>query len=269
MSEFRDEAAPRIQRSDPYLPLARKALEDLFDARPNDVFFSRQLEVRFEGRFYHWITNRALRDLARSGFLKVERRELASQGIIHVYWHHRARYVSRAVARLVKLVSEYASYATAEGLGRQGEWMVMEAFARHQFVQRGRETNQYAGRRWTDSDHDLDFIYERDGVAYGVEVKNTLGYTERKELQIKVGICQRLGVRPLMVCRMLPWDWVHKDITSAGGFALLLKWQLYDWARADLARRVREELGLPVDTPGRLHDGTMQRFVDWHEHQRV
>ena len=46
----------------------------------------------------------------------------------------------------------------------------------------GRNTRTYEGRTWTDTAHDLDFIFERDGAAYGVEVKNTLGYMEHKEL---------------------------------------------------------------------------------------
>lgn len=230
------------------------------------MFFSRQLEVRLEGEFYHWITNRALRDLAGSDVLNHERRALTVPGgVVDLYWHRRGRYVRRAADRVVKLVSEYASYGTTEALGRQGEWMVMEAFARNRFVQLGRETNEYSGRKWTATDHDLDFIYERDGCVYGVEVKNTLGYMDLDELTTKVEMCQYLGILPVMVCRMLPWSWVHDHVTSADGFALLLKWQLYDWARADLAKRVREELGLPVDTPGRLFDGTMQRFLDWHD----
>lgn len=43
-------------------------------------------------------------------------------------------------------------------LGRHGEWMVMEGFVRNQFRQLGRETNQYVGRKWTETGHDIDFI---------------------------------------------------------------------------------------------------------------
>ncbi len=79
-----------------------------------------------------------------------------------------------------------------------------------------------------------------------------------------MALCEHLGLRPVMVCRMLPWAWVHTDVNSVGGFGLLLKYQLYHWTHADLARRVREQLGLPVDSPERLYDGTMQRFLRWH-----
>jgi hypothetical protein len=45
----------------------------------------------------------------------------------------------------------------------------------------------------------------------------------------------------------------------------ILKYQLYPWAHRDLARRVRAELGLPVDAPRALEEGTMMRFLRWHE----
>jgi hypothetical protein len=51
---------------------------------------------------------------------------------------------------------------------------------------------------------------------------------------------------------------------SAGGFVLVLKYQLYPWTHRELARTVREDLGLPVDAPRALAEGTMERFVRWH-----
>lgn len=108
------------------------------------------------------------------------------------------------------------------------------------------------------------FIFERDGLAYGVEVKNTLGYMDHGELLVKIALCRHLGIRPVFAARMLPKSWV-KAVVDAGGFALIMKYQLYPWAHRDLARRVRADLGLPVDSPRALQDGTMQRFVTWHE----
>ena len=41
-----------------------------------------------------------------------------------------------------------------------------------------RHANEFEGRSWVTTGHNLDFIFRRDGVAYGVEVKNTLGYMD-------------------------------------------------------------------------------------------
>lgn len=42
---------------------------------------------------------------------------------------------------------------------------------------------------------------------------------------------------------------------------MILKYQLYPWTHAELARRVARELTLPVDAPKSLAEGTMNRGV--------
>ncbi len=76
-----------------------------------------------------------------------------------------------------------------------------------------------------------------------------------------------LLLRPLFVVRMMPQTWVFEVIAS-GGYGMILKYQLYPPTHRDLARRVAEELQLPVDAPRALADGTMQRFLRWHGRQR-
>lgn len=73
-----------------------------------------------------------------------------------------------------------------------------------------------------------------------------------------------LGLRPLFAARMLPKAWI-KEIVDAGGFALILKYQLYPVTHRELARRVSKEFGLPVDSPKALQEGTMDRFERWHK----
>lgn len=158
---------------------ARLALQAFIEVHPESVFFSRQLEVQNEDVWYHWITNRALRELAARGFLRTETRQLKSGGSIHL-------------------------------------------------------------------------------------MKNTLRYIEYEEFRTKIELCRTLGITPVFAVRMLPKSWIH-ELNNAGGFALILKYQLYPWAHRDLARRVRAELGLPVDAPRALEEGTMMRFLRWHE----
>jgi len=53
---------------DKYQERARKDLSNFFNQRinKNKVFYSRQLEIIFEKKYYDWITNRALTDLLES-----------------------------------------------------------------------------------------------------------------------------------------------------------------------------------------------------------
>jgi hypothetical protein len=54
------------------------------------------------------------------------------------------------------------------------------------------------------------------------------------------------------------------ELITAGGFGLIMKYQLYPWSHKVLARRVATELGLPVDAARALNDSTMNRFMAWH-----
>jgi hypothetical protein len=249
---------------DSYEQDVREKLIELFERNRKKVFFSRQLEVRLEDDYFHWITNRAIRALIADGLVKEETRPLRSAGEIHLLWHPSFRYYKREAAKLVKLVEEYSHPNIAGAIGLHGESMVLEGFARHEFVMKGRNTQSYGCKDWTKSGHNLDFIFVRDDIAYGVEVKNTLGYMEQEELRTKIEMCRWLDIRPVFVARMLPRTWINEVIQS-GGFALILKYQLYPWTHKDIATRVSKSLGLPVDAPKALAEGTMRRFLRWHE----
>lgn len=262
--DFGWEDEEQLAESDPVETSARETLRQFFDQNPQQVFFSRQLEVQNEGQYFHWITNRAIRDLEAAGTILSETRPLASGGTIKLLWHRRFRYHRREAARLVQLVNEYSAPNIGAALGLQAEALVLEGFASIEFVMKGRDKNDYRDKVWTDTDHNVDFIFERDDQAYGIEVKNTLGYMDRIEFEIKIRLCRELGIRPVFAVRMLPKTWI-KDLVDVGGFALILKYQLYPWAHRELAKTVRSELGLPVDAPRRLNEGTMKRFLSWHE----
>src|SRR4051812_46806190 len=136
---------------------ARGAMHEFFERNQEAVFFLRQLEVRNEQRFYHWITNRAIRGLVESGELSSELGHLSSGGEIRLVWHRRYRYYKRAATELIRLVDEYAHPNIGAALGLHGEFMTLEGFARHRFVLLGRETNTLDGLSWTSSAHNLDF----------------------------------------------------------------------------------------------------------------
>ena len=58
----------------------------------------------------------------------------------------------------------------------------------------------------------------------------------------------------------MPRAWIH-ELQLAGGFALIMKYQLYPWTHKNLARKVAKELGIPVDSPRSLKETTMKRFL--------
>lgn len=251
---------------DPIEQIAKEELRAYIEENKEQVFFSRQLEVLYEDKYFHWITNRAIRHLEGEGFVNSEVRQMITGGTIKLYWHKNFRYYKRSATKLTSLVEEYSNPNVSLALGLHGEIMVLTLFADAQFVQLGRETRSFRGKIWNVTEHDVDFIFERDEIAYGVEVKNTLGYMDKKEFDVKVKLCLHLGIRPLFAVRMMPKSWMY-ELSNVGGFGLIFKYQLYHWTHKELAKRVASEIGLPVDAPKRLSSSTMSRFLRWHNQQ--
>ena len=243
---------------------AQAAIGNFFEQNREKVYFSRQVEVLHEDVFFHWVSNRAIRDLVEEGKILGETRKLSTGAEIHFLWHRRYRFYKRSAKRLIELVEKYADPNIGTALGLHGEMMVLAGFAKSQFVMRGCNTREFNGTVWTETGHDLDFIFERDSVSYGVEVKNMLGYMEYGEFTVKIRLCQHLGLRPVFVARMLPKTWI-KGLIDKGGYAMVLKYQLYPWTHREIATQVARELGLPVDAPRALADRTMEKFNRWHE----
>jgi hypothetical protein len=263
VSDFDEIYDNSLRASDETQVEARTHLRQFFDANREMVFFSRQLEVQNENDYFHWITNRAIHDIEAEGSINSEWRKLRTGTSLKLVWHRSYRFYKRRANQLVTLVEEYSDPNIGGSLGLHGETMVLEGFARSQFLMVSRDTNEYRDKKWEDSKHNLDFIFERDGRAYGVEVKNTLGYMDREEFLLKIKLCERLEIFPVFVCRMLPRSWIF-ELMQLRGFALILKYQLYPWTHRDLAKRVNQALNLPVDAPRFLYEGTMNRFLKWH-----
>jgi hypothetical protein len=109
----------------------------------------------------------------------------------------------------------------------------------------------------------LDRLIERDGIRYGVEIKNQLGYIDQTEFGTKLQMCEYFGVRPMFIARMMPRSYIEK-VRRAGGFSLILANQHYPLLSEPLAKRVRDVLGLPVLCIRELPDKTLSRFEEWH-----
>jgi hypothetical protein len=172
------------------------------------------------------------------------------------------RFYKRAATDVFDIVNRYSSAATDGTLGLQGEHLVLAAFARAQYMLTGESVRSHRGQTWDITEHNLDFIFEKDGAAYGIEVKNTLGHLDIEEFVTKVRLSLHLGLKPVFAVRYIPKTWVDALI-QAGGYAMIMGFQFYPWTHADLAKEIRHKLVLPVDTPRRIEAGTMQKFENW------
>ena len=246
-----------------YEERALDAVRSMFTAQPRRVLFARQVEVLHEGPFFHWVTKRAITTLIDEGLIVSEKVPLANGSDITLLWHRSYRYPRRESKAVVELVDEYSAQAVGSAIGSHAELLLIEVLALNGFQLLGRDTREFGGLVWTETGHDLDMVVRRDEVGYGIEVKNQLGYMDHDELKIKTRMSLHLGVRPMFVVRMMPKTWIW-EVERAGGFVLVLKYQLYPPVLKDLAQRVRHATGLPVDAPRRLQANTTERFANWH-----
>jgi len=132
------------------------------------------------------------------------------------------------------------------------------------FMPLAADVKSWGGRSWLQTNHDLDRVFVRDGIHYGAEIKNRLGYIAREELMVKLLMCKDMGLTPLFIARMMPKTYIE-EVRRAGGFSLIMKYQFYPLSHRALATQIKAELELPVDCPARLQDSTLKRFLDWHE----
>jgi hypothetical protein len=243
---------------------AKDVILAFLEEQKDEVFYHRQLTVHFEDRFFHWVTGNALRALVEEGRIGLHVQSAETFPMeMKFFFAKRNRYFRRRATEIRKLVERFSAPAFAHAIGHQGETLVDAAMPIEGFVPVGRETQRNGDLVWTSTGHDLDRIFERDGVRYGTEIKNTLDYIDREQLIVKLAMCEHLHLRPLFVVRFAPKTYVER-VRQAGGFTLVLKYQLYPFGQEAFAREVRERLGLPVDCPRALYAATVQRLLRWH-----
>jgi len=280
-----EEARPRDAKTDE----AKEVLLAYFHGNPLKVFYERQLVVMFEQArrerpymagqgFFHWITVRALHELIDEGGIRSVtlpraepvtdaairgEQEIVAGPRIRFFWLRRARYVARQAEAIRRLVTQFSRTEFGRALGQQGEAMFDVALPTKGFMPKAWNTRAWEGREWMETDHNLDRVFVRDGIAYGTEIKNTLEYIGREELELKLRMCEHLRLTPLFIVRMAPKSYIQM-VRQAGGYTLPFEWQQYPYGAGEFAVKVREELNLPVDCRARIEDGTVQRFLKWH-----
>jgi len=256
-------SAEKERAPDPKVNQARAALEGFFRQHRSEVFYERQLELIFERQFFHWITRKALYELHDSKQLSLEQVPLNDAVSIKFYRPRTHRFWKRQATEIARLVRAFSNPAFTKALGQHGELMFDAALPRSGFMPKAKNVTTYEGKTWTETGHNLDRLFERDGVTYGVEIKNTLPYIDRQEMRTKLRMCRFFGIRPLFIVRMAPKSYIY-EVRQHGGFTLVFQYQLYPHAHDSFAATVRNRLQIPVDCPAFIEDGTTQRFLRWH-----
>lgn len=255
-----------VQRPrDVAIDAASARVRDFFAQAPRRLFYSTQIETSLEREFFHWITGKALLELSSAG--EIQRiPEIVQGNVVNFYAHPGHRYFRRELTTVKEILTRIFDPEFARAVGLHGELMFDAALGRYGFRAESRNVNNWQGKAWSKTNHNLDRIVTRDQRAYGVEVKNTQGYIQRDELRVKLDLCHYLDLTPLFIMRFAPKSYIH-EIGKRGGFALLFEAQMYPFGHPALLAEVQKTLGLKVLSPRDVKDGDIQRFVRWHEKQ--
>lgn len=244
---------------DVVIEAAKAELRHFYSENSSEVAYLKQLQVWNEKTYFHWVTGFAVRDLLEEGFLGSDLQPMRDGSGFSLKFVYKSgnRYRERQKKTISRIVALYSSPGIARAAGSQAQTLFLTALLKAGFLFRGENTNEFGDRKWMETDHDLDFILERDGRVYGFEVKNRLEYISREELQVKIRLCNLLKIRPVFIMRSSPKTY-NKLIIEAGGYAWLFEAQVYPLGLEEIVRQMRETLQLPAICSSAIPDGMVR-----------
>lgn len=251
-------------------------------------YYQHQLQILYEGRFFWWIIKDALEELVNEGYLTVFDKErvpdladLRHVPTLKFYANADAVKTSRDEASMktrvlatAKMLNTYSSDKNNKVLGKQLESLVENQLKILQFDVLDRHTNAHEGKKWSRTNHNLDFIARRGSLVIGVEVKNSLNIISAEEIDIKIDICRHLGIVPVFAVRWIkPYT---ECIRKQGGFSWVFKTQIlpfgYEQMAKDMFTRLSVrgkkndrgyQLKFPITTRNDLPPKSVKLFELW------
>ena len=215
------------------------------------VAYRNEFRYRLEREFFHTVTDYALRRLdegkAYSEGLKLARtglpgRRSIAQGTPNVFYKATATDyppllpIMKKKLELSEFVSEMAGCA-----GFHAQYLWRDAFADLGYRILKEDVSEFEGKKVEGGD--IDFVAEKDGVRFGVEVKNGLEYPN--DLGNKVRVAIELGTIPVMVVRRVAWD-VYANLKKYGVLTKIYETCIMPSSYESVVAECVEVLGMPL-----------------------
>src|SRR5260370_2906269 len=142
------ESRPR----DPAIDTALERLRTFFSESPHRLFYSTQIETSLEREFFHWITGKALLELAETR--QIQRAQIVvQQKTINFYAHLQHRYWRRELREITGLLARIFDPEFTHAVGRHGELMFDAALGRYGFRAEAKNTKTWKGKTWLETNH--------------------------------------------------------------------------------------------------------------------
>lgn len=271
--DFLEETHYPDYSSDPSFLSCKTDLKEFF-RRKRTPYYLTQLELLFEKRYFHWITYRAIKSLVSDGYLQ----ELAvptkyGTSVSFVFRPsppdaNKQRVLSTHTNSKLKLIESFSDPQFTGIVGKHLQFLFKSELRANQFTIVCQDCNEFQGKKWTETGHDLDFIATHQrGFSIGVECKNTLPYIPKDEFHTKIRMCKYLEIKPVFVVRWVPKSYIYEAYTQ-GGFCLLFEFQLYPLGYEDRADKIRKSFNLPIMVMPELRSDAQTRFSKWVNKQK-
>lgn len=242
------------------LEKAKDAVLALFKEQNIQVAFDCEIRYRLENQFPHDVTGFAIRDLETNKLLVktgLPGRQGASRLPIQFYKLPDSDYKQIIPLMHEKLHLETFIIGVAYEMGKHAESAWWRAFKRNNW-----ETypstedeplgiNEYQGRTCS-TGHDIDFVAQKDGIEYGVEVKNGLNYPD--DLLWKLTVAAELDTVPLIIARWLNPGQVPVISNLGGAGPIYYKDAIYSKTYSDLITQTKQVLGTPIEVRDEVDD---------------
>lgn len=233
----------------------------------DSVFYKKQIQVIFEDQYPHDVTGKAVNELIDDKFLKDELRAFGKNMHVIFVRRRKLRYVATMIKEKTNIITRFSDDEVNDGAGKYAEILFNHLFTKNQFEVVGRNTNTFRGKAWSKSDKDLDFIIEKDGISYGVEIKNTFDYMPQDEFEEKLEMCQFLGLLPLFPLRC-PSEQQYAQMKSCGGLALKFKTRIFPPGNQKLVTEIWNHFRLPVGIWDTITPRVEAIFLNYHHLNR-
>ncbi len=118
------------------------------------VFYLKQLKVLFEDRYFHWNTDKAIKELANDGKLinwydyYIQKGEKNRKVRVSLFRRPDQRYFKKNSKTLLKHI-QYFDYDMNQAIGRQAELLTKMMFYKLGFQVNACHTNEFRGKKYT------------------------------------------------------------------------------------------------------------------------
>ena len=257
-------------------PIRKKAKEDIrklfideYNRPKRTPYYISQLQTILEKNYFDRIVYNAAMDLVQDSFLmKLEVQTKYASKMVFFYNKRLENErdkpkVIKHIKSISKLVDKHANPKVTEILGRNLEGLVKYELRAQGFENIKPDSNEFRGKRWTETDHNLDFIAEHKSgkLNVGIEVKNAMAVMDLEEIDLKIKMCRFLELVPVFAVR---WIKPHQEhINTQGGFCWVFKTQIFPLGFEELTKRLWHQLKIPVIVRTDLPEKSIRLFENW------